>query len=349
MKRPRYSLRLLAHLEACGKQMMLSAAALLLTGALQPAQAVDTVKLSIASTSSNYAPYFVAIEKGYFKEEGLNIELIKAPGGTATAALLSGDVPYSTSGSAAMSAAMKGAPIKLVYFPWDRPTYQVWATQPGINSLQDLKGKTIGIQSRGDTFEIAMRMILMKEGIDPGSVSYTALGFGSGRFATVLSGSLPATIISRDDVGKLRAMGGFDKGKMIFDMYDVVRMSLTSLAVPDSLLQKNRDQAKRFIRASIKGARYAAAFKEPTIDMVAKYAGGPDARVGIAASYDDTMASASKNGTISPSAMEAEIKVRGQIMELPAGRLPKIDRIFDVSIAEEVNKELDASGWKPVQ
>jgi NitT/TauT family transport system substrate-binding protein len=311
------------------------------------AEATDNVKLSIAAIGVSYAPYLIAIEKGYFREEGLNVELIKAPGGAATAALLSGDVPYSTSGAAAMSAAMKGAPIKLVFFPWDRPTYQVWATQPDVKTLQDLKGKTIGIQSRGDTFELAMRMVLMNQGIDPASISYTALGFGNGRFATVMAGSLPAAILARIDVEKLRAVGGFDKGRMIFDMYNTVRMSLTSLAVPDALLKKNRDQVKGFIRASIKATRYAAAFKDQTLDIVAKFAEGGNSRESFAASYDDIMASKSEDGTIARATMENEMKVRGQIMEIPAGKLPKVEQIFDVSMADEVNEELKASGWKP--
>lgn len=314
--------------------------------AAQPA-AAEKVRVALASSSVNYAPYFIGIEKGYYKEEGFDIEIVKATGTASTAALLSGDIPYSTSGAAAMSAAMKGAPVKLIFFPWDRPTFQIWSTDPKIKTMQDLKGKSIGIQARGDTFEIALRMALMANKIDPASISYTALGYGSGRFATIMSGSLPAAMISRVDVEKLKEMGALDKGQMVYDMYNAIRMPLTSLAVPDALIKKDRERVKAFTRASIKAFRYAEAFKEQTIDIVTKYNEGNASRDVVAVNYEDVIATKSEDGTVPLSAMETEIAVRGQIMEIAPDKLPKVEKIFDLSMAEEVNKELDSKGWKP--
>jgi NitT/TauT family transport system substrate-binding protein len=301
----------------------------------------------LASASANYAPYLIGIEKGYFRDEGLQVEIIKAPGASATAALLSGDVPFSTSGATAMSAAMKGAPIKLVFFPWDRPTFQIWSTQPALKTLDDLKGKAIGIKSRGDAFEIALRMVLMDHKIDPSSVGYTPLGQGNGRFATIMSGSLPATIVSRVDVEQLRGLGALDKGHMVYDMYNAVRMPLTSLAVGDALIQRDRDRVKRFVRASLKGFFYASAFKEQTIDIVAKYYDKAGSRDIVVSDYEDVIVSKSEDGTVPLSAMQTEIAVRGQLMEIPADKLPKVEKIFDLSMAQEINKELAAAGWKP--
>jgi NitT/TauT family transport system substrate-binding protein len=319
----------------------------LFTHPAKPAYALETVKVSLASVSMNYAPYLTAIDKGYFREEGLEIEMVKAPGASATAALLSGDVPFSTSGATAMSAAMKGAAVKLVFFPWDRPAFQVWATQPDLKTLEDLKGKMVGIKSRGDAFEIALRMVLMNHNIDPASIGYTALGQGNGRFATIMSGSLPAAIISRVDVEKLSEMGILDKGHMIYDMYDAVRMPLTSLAVGDITIQRDRDRVKRFVRASLKGFVYSKTFKEQTIDIVAKYSDAGRSRDVVASDYDDVIASKSEDGTVPLSAMQTEIAVRGQIMEIPTNKLPAVEKIFDLSMAQEVNKELAARGWEP--
>lgn len=311
-----------------------------------PASA-EKVRVALASASVNYAPYFIAIEKGYYKEEGFDVEIVKTTGSAATAALMSGDIPFSTSGAAAMSAIMKGAPMKLIFFPWDRPTFQVWATDPTIKTLEDLKGKTIGIQSRGDTFEIALRMVFMQNGLDPDGISYTALGHGSGRFASILSGSLPAAMISRIDVEKLREMGALEKAHMVYDLYETVHMPFTGLAVTDAAIQKDRERVKRFVRASIKGFIYASTLKEKTIDITTKYNSGTATRDIVALNYDEVIASKSKDGTVPRSAMETEIAVRGQIMEIPADKLPKVEKVFDLSMAEEVNKELAAAGWKP--
>ena len=83
--------------------------------AVSPSPAADKVKMSIAATSANYAPYFVALEKGYLTEEGFDVEIVKAGGGTATPAQLSGEIEFNTSGATALSAILKGAPLKLVF------------------------------------------------------------------------------------------------------------------------------------------------------------------------------------------------------------------------------------------
>ena len=68
-----------------------------------PAQAIEKIKVSMAARASSYLPYFTAQDKGYFKEEGLVLDILKAGGGTATPALLSGDIQFSTSAASALS------------------------------------------------------------------------------------------------------------------------------------------------------------------------------------------------------------------------------------------------------
>jgi ABC-type nitrate/sulfonate/bicarbonate transport system substrate-binding protein len=210
------------------------AAALALAADALPAsaQTLEKLSMSIASTSMNYAPYFIPIEKGYFKEEGFEIEIVKAAGGAATPALLSGQTDISTSGSAALSAILKGGQMKIIFYPWDQLTYQVWSTKPEIKTIQDVKGKAVGIQSRGDTFETSMRLVLLKHGMDPNSVSYTPLGFGDARRAAIASGSLPVAIISPQDVDELKKVGLLKNATLIYDMYKKIELPLTGHCRP---------------------------------------------------------------------------------------------------------------------
>jgi hypothetical protein len=104
---------------------------------------------------------------------------------------------------------------------------------------------------------------------------------------------------------------------------------------------------KRFIRASIKGFRYATELKEPTLDILMKYNDVGRSRDAASVDYDDVIASKSEDGTVPPASLQTEITVRGQIMEIPTDKLPKVEKVFDLSMAEEVNKELKAAGWKP--
>ena len=103
---------------------------------------------------------FVAIEKGYHRDEGLAVEMIRAGGGIATQALMAGDLHFSTSAGSALSAMLRGAEIKVVYTNIDRPGYQLWSGQAEIKQLNDLRGKRVGVTSRGDTQELSVRLLL---------------------------------------------------------------------------------------------------------------------------------------------------------------------------------------------
>ena len=312
------------------------------------AQALEKVRVTIAASSGNYSPYFAAIEKGYFKEEGFEIEIIKAGGGTATPALMSGSVDFSTSGASALSAILRGAPLKLVFFPWDRPTYQVWSTTKTITKLSQIKGKAVGIQTRGDTFEISMRMLLQKQGINPNSVAYTPLGYGSGRTAAITSGSLPVVVLSQFDVERLRPAGGLKNGNMLFNMYNVVRMPYTGIAVSADALAKNPERVKRFVRACIKGLAYMAAHKDGTVKIVSKYnKRTPPAAIAI--EYVGVRASKTDGGVVPEELQRDEVRVRAALIGVKPDKIPALSKIFDFRLAMEINRELAASGWKPTE
>ena len=137
---------LLAALAACGSPPQASAP-------------LDKFKLSLSSYAAVYAPFLVAIDKGYFAAQGLDVEIVLAGGGLAVPALLSGEIPYTASAASSMGAIIKGAPLKVIYTNADRSVQQLWAA-PEIKTLDDLKGKTVGVSNRGDSNELTVRMLL---------------------------------------------------------------------------------------------------------------------------------------------------------------------------------------------
>jgi hypothetical protein len=120
------------------------------------AHAADKVRLSYVLSSVEYADDFLAIDKGYFKEEGIDIDLQQAGGGAAVPALISGDIDFTGSGSVAISAILKGAKLKVLLVVDAHPAMQIWA-QPAVKSFADLKGKPIGIISRADTIATLLK------------------------------------------------------------------------------------------------------------------------------------------------------------------------------------------------
>src|SRR5256885_15847116 len=137
--------------------LRMAALAALATLVLGTAARAEHIKVTYPNLNGSYIFFFTAIDNGYYKEEGFDLEVLESGGGTATAALVSGDVQFSTSGSSAISAIMKGAKLKVLLVGEDRPDWQIWTTKPDVKAFADLKGQQIGVVSRGDTGAIGGR------------------------------------------------------------------------------------------------------------------------------------------------------------------------------------------------
>ena len=328
----------------------IAAALCLATLAALPAgaQQLEKVKMAIAANAMNYAPYFAAIKKGYFAEDGFDVEIIEAGGGVATPAQISGQIDFNTSASSALSAMLRGAALKIVYYPWDKTIYQIWAFSPEIKTLQDVKGKSIGIQTRGDTFELGVRISLAQNGIDPNAVSYTALGFGTARRAAIAAGSLPVVTLTPEDVEWLKTNNQLKNSHLLFDMYPSVAMPLAGIAVRTVDLEKDRNRVKRFIRAVHKGWLYSVAHRDGAVDIVVQYAKGSN-RATIDATYEDTMKTRTEDGTITPEVQKLESDLRAELINVAKDKIPPIEKMYDFSMAKEAWNELKAQGWKPAK
>src|SRR5579862_718581 len=165
------------------------------TNASSAGKQLESIKVSYPALSASVAPLMIAIEKGYYADDGLKIELTQAGGGASTPALIAGEVPYTTSSGSAISAIINGAPLKVIYTTEDRPGYELWTVDPNIKTLADIKGKAVGIQTRGDTNEIAMNILLKDNKMPLNSVSYIAAGSEQNKLAALQSGQVPLVVI----------------------------------------------------------------------------------------------------------------------------------------------------------
>src|SRR5271154_4571445 len=146
-----------------------AAVGLLLSADPTVAQNLQKITITYASHDANQSAPLVAQQKGYFAAEGLDAELQYAGGGVATPALMSGSIQASGSAAASLSAILKGAPLRIVGITADSPTYSLWVSND-IKTAADLKGKVIGVASRGDTLEIAARLYLQTVGMPADAV-----------------------------------------------------------------------------------------------------------------------------------------------------------------------------------
>ena len=120
---------------------------------------------AISTPDFGYLPLYVARSKGFFKDEGLDLKVIVVNSRVSVPALISNEIHFGIGGPS-MTAAIRGAPLKAVFFIYNTSTFQ-FTVRPEIRSPSDLRGKTIAISSPGATNDQATRLMLAKLGLDP--------------------------------------------------------------------------------------------------------------------------------------------------------------------------------------
>jgi ABC-type nitrate/sulfonate/bicarbonate transport system substrate-binding protein len=303
------------------------------------ARAEEKVRFSVAAVTGSYMDEFVAIEKGYHRDEGLSAEMIRAGGGIATQALIAGDLHFSTSAGSALTAMLRGAEIRVVYTNIDRPGYQVWSGQPEIKGLKDLIGKKVGVTSRGDTQELSVRLLLRKHGINANSVAYIPVGFGATRLAALQTGVVDAVPLGAGDFAQLKQ----PKGHMLGDTEKEIRFAYVGLAVSSRLLARQPNLVERFLRGVIKGREYARRYREQTIPILGKYT--QRQREFNEIDYDSTLPVLTPEGWVADDILKEDVAMRAELAGVPAPS--DYGKFFDYTIAKRIYRELKTSGWKP--
>jgi ABC-type nitrate/sulfonate/bicarbonate transport system substrate-binding protein len=299
----------------------------------------EKVRFSVAAVTGSYMDEFVAMEKGYHREEGLAVEMIRAGGGIATQALIAGDLHLSTSAGSALGAMLRGAEIKVVYTNIDRPGYQLWSAQPEIKSLKDLVGKKVGVTSRGDTQELSVRLLLRKHGINANSVAYVPVGFGGTRLAALQAGTVEAVPLGAGDFAQLKQ----PRGHMLGDTEKEIRFAYVGLAVSSRLLARQPNLVERFLRAVIKGREYARRYREQTIPILGKYT--QRKREFNELDYDSTLPVLTPEGWVSEEILKEDVAMRAELVGVPAPS--DYGKFFDYGMVRKIYRELKATGWNP--
>jgi NitT/TauT family transport system substrate-binding protein len=318
---------------------------LLLLATIVPANAAEKTSLSYVNWNADFGYIMAAIDKGYFTEEGLDVELTSAGGGVAVPAMISGSLDFTASGSSAISAILKGAHLKVIMVGQDRPGWQLWSTQASIKTLADLKDQQVGVISRGDTGEIAMRYLLKLHNLPRDYLAFTPLGNGASRMAAISTGSIPAGVAVWGEVEKLKTSGALAKGQMVSNLTDEVHMVFNGLATSDKLLHDKPELVVKMVRALMKGQTFIRLQREPSVALIAHYAKTEEKDA--ASDYDHIQPAIARDGTVDAGVQADEITLRSEMQDIPpAQRLTPKD-VFDFGPVRRAAGELAASGWKP--
>ncbi|MBI4525037.1 MAG: ABC transporter substrate-binding protein [Deltaproteobacteria bacterium] len=208
------------------------------------------LRIGIASRSPNPMPYFVALERGFFREEGLEPEIILMKAIQVIQSLVGGSIDFGASTGTAVSAAVNGADVRVVLALNDKPDFDLIA-RPNITTVQELRGKKIGVSAAGSLGEILARRILSAHHVPPDQVTILSLGQSHFTYASLKAGvldaimaTMPLTFIAQDEGFRKLAAGG-----------DVYRTVNGGLATTKMLISKQPDVVTKVIRASLRAVQ----------------------------------------------------------------------------------------------
>ncbi|HMA81989.1 MAG TPA: ABC transporter substrate-binding protein [Candidatus Binatia bacterium] len=281
------------------------------------------VRISYSSRSNSVTPFYLAVQKGFFAEEGMDVELVQVNPRLGATAVLNGDLDFTTTFGSTLRSIVGGFPIKFVAVSVRKSDHFLVA-RPEIKELKDLKGKRLAVSTLFGTDQRAAEEILRAKGFPVGFVKPIALGDAPVRTQALKSGIVEAAAVSSPFDLTLKAEGY----RVLGGPQDIeFALPTSGLAVANRLLQQNPQLVKRAIRAMLKAHRYVFENKKDVVPQMTHYL-NQSAEV-AARSYDLLVISLSKNGEIT----DQEWNILTEKKKTP-------DEVRDFSLLREVQKEL---------
>ncbi len=320
----------------------------LVAGALLagPQAASAQTKLIVAMPTSPpnivHAPMHVAKDLGLFKQEGVDIELVELEGGVKTyRAMLANSADIaSASGPFSIVGRAKGAPSKVILANSPKLESSM-VVQKTIKTLADLKGKKIGIQQPGGFADVLSRGVLREAKVDPKDVS----------FVSILSEDVPPLVAGQIDTAILHVEQEMIAQQKVPDLRAIARLweiqpdnLYNVMAVTETTIKNKRAALKGFVKAHIKATRMFYTDRDKVLPIIVKHTGLPQDIVAKSFDFMVKQCIWDANHGVSTKRVGYTTNLMARVGNIDKDKTPKYEDIVDISLADEVIKELGE--WK---
>ena len=294
------------------------------------------IRLSLSSTTIALLPTFAAFDKGFFRDEGFDVELIQMPATLASTALMTGDLDYNGAVSGVISAAVQGRPMKCLIFALARPLVFLMSRKE-IKEPRDLKGKKVAGSTPGASATLLAVQALRHVGLEPGrDVSILPMGgTAAGRLAVLESGGVDASLLSVPEVFFAREKGF---NELLF-LGDVVEFAQSGFGATERRIKENPDEVHRMVRAQLRSVMFLLDKNRQgeIVDMIMKRWKLSDRKMAESI-FQDVARVIAKDAVVTPSSIQTLIDLARESAKVT--RPVKIDEVADFTFVERARKEL---------
>jgi NitT/TauT family transport system substrate-binding protein len=217
------------------------------------AQTPKKIRMGSSSTNVSFLALYTALHRGFFKDEGIDLEIIFMPANLASTAVLNGDVDYNGAVTGTIGAAVQGRPMKVLLFTVAKPLLFL-VSQKNIKEDKQLKGKKIAGSSPGGSATLLANQALKQIGLEPGKdVAVLQMsGNVASRYAVLESGVVEASLLSVPE-NIIALEKGFNE--LLF-LGDIVEFPQNGFGTSEKRIRENPDEVYRMVRATLRGLQF---------------------------------------------------------------------------------------------
>jgi NitT/TauT family transport system substrate-binding protein len=309
---------------------------LLLTFGLGPTQvslALDEAKIHVAGTPNITSfVYHVGKEKGFYREEGIELQPIMAGMLQGIQGLIGGSFDYSQMLGQGGGAIMRGAPLKIIMAFDTRPSWFLLGTK-NMKSIQDLKGKQLAVSSFGAALDQMTRELLPRFGMEPmRDVTLRAIEPPPNRLAALLSGAVDAAVLTHPETIVARRQGF----KELLFFGDHIEFVSAGVVATERNISQRPDFVRGFIRGALKTFYWLKANEKEVAARLAKATKSSEAD-GLEL-YRTGVKLFSQDGAIPRALQERMVSLQRKLLNVEKDVAP--ESVYDFSFVRSANKEL---------
>lgn len=230
--------------------------------------AAEAARGAYPSANVQFMPAFVSLEKGFYKSEGLDAELISVRSAvTAVQALLGNQIHFIFSVGPQMPSIWEGSDIVLLAQMIGRPTFSMIVT-PDIQKVTDLKGKKIGVSFGGSTFSGTKALLELYKMNPEKDVQYVSIPGSQPKIAALQQGIIQGALLAPPS-DYMAVKAGY---KRLVNLASVFKdTSFSGLAATGKTIRENPQFVKRMVRAIVRGVIHSRNYPEDAIQTMMKH------------------------------------------------------------------------------
>jgi NitT/TauT family transport system substrate-binding protein len=278
--------------------------------------------------------FIVALRRGFYAEEGLDVTRVQMAPSVSVAAVLAGEGDYSLSAGSTVTAIVgSDAPLKLVLGMAVRALHVLMTNDPTVQNVADLRGRAVATSTLTDTTANLVRYALRARGLEPQmDVALQPLGESPNRLAAMQSGQVNAVILDLAQAVEAERRGG----RILLRPAELPDLPISGLSVTETKLRDQPQQIEAMIRASVRGLRFLRDSRADTVAIMVDHL-GLDRDV-AETTYELGAGSFAADGLIPDSGLQLLIETSRDAAGRASGTTAA--QIADFSIARRVGQQL---------